>query len=105
MTKLTGYAVGWQDKVCLEAAATVEPHLPKIYAELLRSSFRRFNAVFNTPEEAQGCLDYICSTNSENNLKLINGVGSAGFFVVEVKGTDIRKYEYNGHIIPVPFLP
>jgi hypothetical protein len=103
MTKLTGYAVGWQDKVCLEAAATVEPYWPDISEELLRNSLRSFDAVFNTPEEAQGCLDYICSTNSENNLKVINGVGAAGFFVVEVKGTDIRKYEYNGHIIPIPF--
>jgi hypothetical protein len=103
MTELTGYAVGWQDKACLETAATVEPHLPKISAEILRSSLRSFDAVFNTPEEAQGCLDYICSINSENKLKIINGVGAAGFFVVEVKGTDIRKYEHNGHIIPIPF--
>lgn len=103
MTELTGYAVGWQDKACLEAAATVEPHLPKISAELLRKSLRSFDAVFNTPGEAQGCLDYICSINSEDNLKIINGVGAAGFFVVEVKGIQLVKYECDGHIIPIPF--
>ena len=103
MTELTGYAVGWQDKACLEAAATIKPYWPDISEELLSNSLRSFDAVFNTPEAAQGCLDYICSINSENNLKVINGVGSAGFFVVKVKGNQLVKYECDSPIIPIPF--
>ena len=104
------YTIGWTDKKTEKELSEVVSNWPD-YADQLKSAALRCylcggrRETFATPGEAQGFLDYICSINSENNLKALNGVGANGFFIIEIIGTNIRKYEHNDHIIPVTFSP
>ena len=102
------YTIGWADKTTEQELSKIASAWPEYADQLKNAALRcyvcgRRRKTFATPGEAQGFLDYICSINSEINLKTLNGVGANGFFIVEIRGTDIRKYEHNGHIIPVPY--
>jgi hypothetical protein len=102
------YTIGWTDKATEKELSQIASTWPD-YADQLESAALRCylcgcrRKTFATPGEAQGFLDYICSINSESNLRALNGVGADGFFIIEIRGNDIRKYEHNGHIIPVPY--
>jgi len=102
------YTIGWTDQETEKELSKIASVWPEYAAQLESKALRcyvcgRSRKTFATPGEAQGFLDYICSINSESNLKALNGMGANGFFIIEIRGTDIRKYEHNRHIIPVPY--
>jgi hypothetical protein len=102
------YTIGWTDQATEKELSKIASVCPDIADQFKSAALRCYvcggrRKTFATPGEAQGFLDHICSINCESNLKALNGVGANGFFLIEIRGTDIRKYEYNGHIIPVPY--
>ena len=102
------YTIGWTDKAVEKELSKAVSYWPEYADQLKGADLRCFVCgdsikTFATPGEAQGFLDHVCSINSESNLKALNGVGANGFFIIEIIGTNIRKYEHNGHIIPVPY--